>query len=182
MFRLCLFVICLSAAGVSLTSTAIRADAGESPGRHAENPAEVRTLACFLLNSMTRSAADLKRREDLLRSAISTGCLGLPEASPFRGGSLPKVQASKERADLQSRRERDAADPQFRQCLLWAYTGYPSGLEESRCAFNFQLLPSGFGLACEAYLKDGFPTPLDRKACRQFWQDRLRASDRVAPS
>lgn len=182
MVHLCLFMICLSAAGLSLTSPPTRAEAGEAIERHAENPAEGRTLACFLLNSMTRSAIDLERREDLLRSAISTGCLGLPEASPFRGGDLPKAQATKKRADLQSRRERDAADPQFRQCLLWAYTGYPSGLEETRCAFSFQLLPSGFGLACEAYLKDGFPTPLDRKACRQFWQDRLKASDGVAPS
>lgn len=147
-----------------------------------ETPAEAYTFACFLLNSMTRSATDLERRENLLEIAISTGCLGLPEANPFRGGPMRKAQAGEERADLNLRRARDAADPQFRQCLIWAYTGYPSGLEETRCNYSFQLLPSGFGLACEAYLKDGFPTPLDRKACRQFWQDRLNASDRVDPS
>ncbi len=170
-----LFLIGLLAA-VGLASTSANARAAH------ETSTEAYTFACFLLNSMARSAPALERRENLLKAAISTGCLGLPEANPFRGGPLRKARASNERADLNLRRARDAADPQFRQCLVWAYTGYPSGLEETRCNFTFQLLPSGFGLACEAYLKDGFPTPLDRKACRRFWQDRLKASDRVDPS
>ncbi|WP_162906913.1 hypothetical protein [Algihabitans albus] len=179
MLRMCLLFFGLfAAAGLSLAPAETRAAAGAST----EKPAEARTLACFLLNSMTRSAVDLERREELLQAAISTGCLGLPEASPFRGGKLRKAQAVKEQADLERRRARDAADPEFRQCLLWAYTGYPSGLEETRCGYSFELLPSGFGLTCEAYLKEGFPTALDHKACQQFWRDRLKASDRVAQS
>lgn len=152
---------------------------------------DARTLACFLLNSMTRAAPERARREALLRAALSSGCLALPAANPFRGGSQRQAGAGARQgalpavhlADLSERKARHAADPLFRRCLLWAFTGYPSGLDETYCTATFQLLPSGFALTCEAYLKEGFPTPLDRKACRLFWHERLqRAGEPADPS
>jgi hypothetical protein len=155
-------------------------------------PPDARTLACFLLNSMTRSAPALERREVLLQAALANGCLALPGASPFRGGARQQAQAPPARsalpratvvADLADTKARHAADPLFRKCLLWAYTGYPSGLDETYCTGTFYLLPSGFALTCDSYLKSGFPTPLDRKACQLFWRERLqKASEPVDPS
>ncbi len=144
---------------------------------------DAHTLACFLLNSMTRAAPERARRETLLRAALSSGCLAMPAASPFRGDAQRQARAGARQgvpprpprlADLETRKARHAADPLFRRCLLWAFTGYPSGLDETYCTGTFHLLPSGFALTCETYLKSGFPTPLDRKACQLFWRERLQ--------
>jgi hypothetical protein len=78
------FVLCL-APTLALAAAPAMAQGPAAPTQTLGDTHRVTVVACFLLNSMTRSAPERARREDLLRAALKTGCLGLPEASPFRG-------------------------------------------------------------------------------------------------